>query len=238
MSSDDFLNQLEAMDTPVDETSSKMLNRQSTANLKVNIAVTSPKELERQTPQPTATTDHTESSGGLLSRVETAMRDKMEKIPDCTLAINCEEHNRPAVFYSKQKNTWRCFMCMMNQEGLVYVDKQYKHDMEYYESIKATTFRSVVENTPSKTLIASWKNQIRDTLFAVRTEFIDWIDSFTHKFVRSLNKIEQSKEMSDYTDQDRLLSIEVNLLESKYKRILEIFQKISLADPDKKLDTV
>lgn len=238
MSSDDFLNQLEAMDTPVDETSSKMLNRQSTANLKVNIAVTSPKELERQTPQPTATTDHTESSGGLLSRVETAMRDKMEKIPDCTLAINCEEHNRPAVFYSKQKNTWRCFLCMMNQEGLVYVDKQYKHDMEYYESIKATTFRSVVENTPSKTLIASWKNQIRDTLFAVRTEFIDWIDSFTHKFVRSLNKIEQSKEMSDYTDQDRLLSIEVNLLESKYKRILEIFQKISLADPDKKLDTV
>ena len=238
MSSDDFLNQLEAMDTPVDETSSKMLNRQSTANLKVNIAVTSPKELERQTPQPTATTDHTESSGGLLSRVETAMRDKMEKSPDCTLAINCEEHNRPAVFYSKQKNTWRCFLCMMNQEGLVYVDKQYKHDMEYYESIKATTFRSVVENTPSKTLIASWKNQIRDTLFAVRTEFIDWIDSFTHKFVRSLNKIEQSKEMSDYTDQDRLLSIEVNLLESKYKRILEIFQKISLADPDKKLDTV
>jgi hypothetical protein len=200
MSSDDFLNQLEAMDTPVDETSSKMLNRQSTANLKVNIAVTSPQELERQTPQPTATTDHTESSGGLLSRVETAMRDKMEKIPDCTLAINCEEHNRPAVFYSKQKNTWRCFLCMMNQEGLVYVDKQYKHDMEYYESIKATTFRSVVENTPSKTLIASWKNQIRDTLFAVRTEFIDWIDSFTHKFVKSLNKIEQSKEMSDYTD--------------------------------------
>ena len=238
MSSDDFLNQLEAMDTPVDETSSKMLNRQSTANLKVNIAVTSPKELERQTPQPTATTDHTESSGGLLSRVETAMRDKMEKIPDCTLAINCEEHNRPAVFYSKQKNTWRCFLCMMNQDGLVYVYKQYKHDMEYYESIKATTFRSVVENTTSKKLIASWKNQIRDTLFAVRTEFIDWIDSFTHKFVRSLNKIEQSKEMSDYTDQDRLLSIEVNLLESKYKRILEIFQKISLADPDKKLDTV
>jgi len=128
------------------------------------------------------------------------MRDKMEKIPDCTLAINCEEHNRPAVFYSKQKNTWRCFLCMMSQEGLVYVDKQYKHDMEYYESIKANTYRSVVENTPAKTLIASWKNQIRDTLFAVRTEFIDWIDSFTHKFVRSLNKIEQSKEMSDYTD--------------------------------------
>lgn len=166
------------------------------------------------------------------------MRDKMEKIPDCTLAINCEEHNRPAVFFSKAKNTWRCFLCMMTQEGLVYVDKQYKHDMEYYEQIKANTFRAVVENTPSKNLIASWKNQIRDTLFSVRKEFIEWIDSFTHKFVRSLNKIEQSKEMSDHTDQDRLLSIEVKLLENKYKRILEIFQKISCADPDKKLDTI
>ena len=238
MSDDDIINQLEAIDSPVGETSSKMLNRQSTANLKFNVALTSPQDLDKQTPQPTTTPDHTESSGGLLSRVETAMRDKMEKIPDCTLAINCEEHNRPAVFYSKQKNTWRCFLCMMTQEGLVYVDKQYKHDMEYYESIKANTFRSVVENTPSKTLIASWKNQIRDTLFAVRTEFIDWIDSFTHKFVRSLNKIEMSKEMADYTDQDRLLSIEVKLLEGKYKRILEIFQKISQADPDKKLDTI
>lgn len=236
MSSDDFINQLEAMDTPVGETSSKMLNRQSIANLKVNVAATNPQEIERQTPQ--STTPDPESSAGLLARVETAMRDKMEKIPDCTLAINCEEHNRPAVFYSKQKNTWRCFLCMMTQEGLVYVDKQYKHDMEYYESIKASTFRSVVENTPSKTLIASWKNQIRDTLFTVRKEFIDWIDSFTHKFVRSLNKIELSKEMSDYTDQDRLLSIEVKLLENKYKRILEIFQKISQADPDKKLDTI
>lgn len=42
---------------------------------------------------------------------------------------------------------------MMSQEGLVYVDKQYKHDMEDYESIKAATYRTVVENTPSMTLI-------------------------------------------------------------------------------------
>jgi hypothetical protein len=29
----------------------------------------------------------------------------------------------------------------------------------------------------------------------VRKEFIEWIDSFTLKFVRSLQKIESSKEM-------------------------------------------
>lgn len=43
---------------------------------------------------------------------------------------------------------------MMSQEGLIYVDKQYKHDMEDFEHIKAMTYKSVVENTPSMTLIA------------------------------------------------------------------------------------
>jgi hypothetical protein len=83
--------------------------------------------------------------------------DANEKVPDSTLAINCGDHNRPAVFFSKKLNSWRCFLCMMSQEGLVYVDKQYKHDMEDFEAIKANTYRSVVENTPAMTLIAQWK---------------------------------------------------------------------------------
>ena len=95
----------------------------------------------------------------------------------------------------------------MNQEGLIYVDKQYKHDMEDYETIKANCFKSVQENTPYSTLIQAWKKQIRDTLVQVRRDFNDWIDSFTHKFVRSLNKIENSKELIEYADQDRLLGI-------------------------------
>lgn len=79
--------------------------------------------------------------------------------------------------------------------------------MEDYEAIKAATYRTVVENTPSMTLVQVWKSQIRNTLVQVRKEFNDWIDSFTHKFVRSLNKIENSKEMNEYADQDRLLTL-------------------------------
>lgn len=89
---------------------------------------------------------------------------------------------------------------MMDQEGLVYVDKQYKQDMEEYEAIKAFTYRTVVENTPNMTLIQCWKSQIRNTLVQVRKDFNDWIDSFTQKFVRSLNKIELTKELIDYAD--------------------------------------
>jgi hypothetical protein len=82
----------------------------------------------------------------------------------------------------------------------VYVDKQYKHDMEDFEAIKALTYRTVVENTPAMTLVSTWKSQIRSTLVQVRKEFNEWIDAFTHKFVRSLNKIETAKEMIEYAD--------------------------------------
>ena len=84
-----------------------------------------------------------------------------QKVPDSSLAINCKEHNKPAVFFSQQKNSWRCFLCMMNEDGLIYVDKQYKHDMEQFEQIKAATYRTVVENTPYMTLIQNWKTQNR-----------------------------------------------------------------------------
>lgn len=131
---------------------------------------------------------------------DTFLVNAEQKVPDSTLAINCTDHNRPAVFFSQKLGSWRCFLCMMNQEGLVYVDKQYKHDMEDYEAIKAATYRTVVENTPAMTLVQVWKSQIRQTLVQVRKEFNDWIDNFTHKFVRSLNKIETSKEMIEYAD--------------------------------------
>jgi hypothetical protein len=47
---------------------------------------------------------------------------------------------------------------MLNQEGLVYVDKQYKNDMEEFEQIKKLTYKVVVENTPSASFISNWKN--------------------------------------------------------------------------------
>jgi len=57
---------------------------------------------------------------------------------------------------------------MLNQEGLVYVDKSYKSDMEEYENIKKVTHKLVVENTPHSNLIQNWKKGIRDILVDVR----------------------------------------------------------------------
>jgi hypothetical protein len=56
-----------------------------------------------------------------------------DQVVDSALAITCNDHNRPATFFSSKLNSWRCFECMLNQEGLIYIDKQYKNDMEDYE---------------------------------------------------------------------------------------------------------
>lgn len=37
-----------------------------------------------------------------------------DKVVDSELAINCLDHNKPAVFFSKKLNSWRCFKCMLN----------------------------------------------------------------------------------------------------------------------------
>ena len=87
-----------------------------------------------------------------------------DKAVDSTLAINCKDHDRPAIFFSQKFNSYRCFKCMLEQEGLVYVDKQYKHDMEEFEGIKRLCHRIVTENTPNSTLISSWKREIRRVL--------------------------------------------------------------------------
>lgn len=89
---------------------------------------------------------------------------------------------------------------MLNQEGLVYVDKQYKSDMEEYEAIKKLTHKIVVENAPSTTLIGNWKNGIRSTLIDIKSQFNEWIDDFTNRFVTRLNKIEHSQGLKEYAN--------------------------------------
>lgn len=37
-----------------------------------------------------------------------------DKVVDSELAINCIDHGKPAVFFSKKLNQWRCFTCMLS----------------------------------------------------------------------------------------------------------------------------
>ena len=71
-----------------------------------------------------------------------------------------------------------------------YIDKKYKNQLEEFEQIKAYTAKAIVENEPNISIIRKWKEGIRDTLVKVKNEYIEWIENFTNKFVKSLNKIE------------------------------------------------
>lgn len=47
---------------------------------------------------------------------------------------------------------------------------------------------------------------------SVRKEFNDWIDSFSHKFVRSLHKIEYQKDFADHKNSDRNITKQITIL--------------------------
>ena len=75
-------------------------------------------------------------------------------------------------------------------QDLHYIDKRYKKQLEEFESIKSYTYKAIQENEENKSIISEWKETIRGTLIQVKEQFVDWIDNFTNKFVKSLNKIE------------------------------------------------
>lgn len=72
--------------------------------------------------------------------------------------------------------------------------------MEDFEAIHNFSVKSVMENKPNTILVKVWKSKIRSILVEARESFNEWIDTFTIKFMKSLSKIEHSKEMAEHGD--------------------------------------
>lgn len=72
----------------------------------------------------------------------------------------------------------------------------------------------------------------------VKQRYIDWIETFTNKFVKSLNKIEHSDQLSEFIGEDKRQELRLIDLQTKYKEILKIFYKIKKTDPDNKLKEI
>lgn len=166
---------------------------------------------------------------------DTFLVDAEQKFPDSSIKINCLPHNAPAVFFSRMQNAYKCFKCLVSEQDLIYIDKRFKKEMEDFETIKETTAKSVRDNTSNATLIRDWKRAMRRTLLDVRQQFVDWIDSFTNKFVKSLAKIECSKELADFQHEDSKLERELAEIKEKYVEILKIFQSVARAEAVDKL---
>ena len=126
----------------------------------------------------------------------------------------------------------------MAKENLHYIDKKYKKQMEEYESIKEYAAKAIKENAPNIQIIAQWKAQIRDTLLKVKEKYIEWIETFTNKFVKSLNKIEHSKQLNEFISEDKRQELRLLDMQDKYNEILSIFFKIQRTVPDDKLKAI
>ena len=133
----------------------------------------------------------------------TFLMDAKQKFPESTLRINCELHNAPATFYSNKERKYQCLKCIVAREDLQYIDKKYKRQLEEFEKIKEYSKKAIGENAPNIHIIAQWKAQIRDTLLQVKSKYIDWIETFTNKFVKSLNKIENSQQLAEFIGEDK-----------------------------------
>ena len=72
----------------------------------------------------------------------------------------------------------------------------------------------------------------------MKEQFIDWIDNFTNKFVKSLNKIEQSRDLINYVGEDKRQEMRLIDMQNQYHEILKIFYNIQTTKPDDKLSTI
>lgn len=158
--------------------------------------------------------------------------------PESSIKINCIPHNAPAVFYSRQQNQYKCFKCLVGEQDLIYIDKRFKKEMEDYETIKMNSGNAIRDNMANTRLIKDWKLNIRKTLFEVKEKFTEWIDNYTNKFVKSLNRIEYSKELAEFVNEDSKLESQVRILQDYYLEIQKIFFQISKAGPAEKLEKI
>ena len=142
------------------------------------------------------------------------------------------------MFYSRALDKYQCLKCLVAKENLHYIDKKYKKQLEEYEAIKDYAAKAIKENAPNIHIISQWKAQIRDTLLKVKEKYIEWIETFTNKFVKSLNKIEHSKQLAEFISEDKRQELRLLDMEDKYNEILHIFSKIQRTDPDNKLEMI
>jgi hypothetical protein len=70
--------------------------------------------------------------------------------------------------------------------------------MEQFERIKMLTADIVKSKSDQTVPMKKWKSEIRKCLIEVRGTFIQWIDSFTNRFVDSLKNLEKSSEMMKF----------------------------------------
>jgi len=73
---------------------------------------------------------------------------------------------------------------------LIYIDKDFKKQMEDFENIKHKTADCIYEFSDETDIVKEWKVEIRRNLMEVKAKILVWLDEIVNKFVDSLRLIE------------------------------------------------
>ena len=99
-------------------------------------------------------------------------------------SVLCSDHGMPLNFWQEKEQAYACIKCLIDEEEVHFVDKSYYMSLEKFKQIKLMTEKVVEENKGMPHTIADWKDDIRDMLLRVREQLNQFIDMFTHKFIR------------------------------------------------------
>lgn len=69
----------------------------------------------------------------------------------------CEEHKSPAVFFSNEAQKYFCFKCLVTSSKLLFIDTNYKTEIEDFERIKKLTEDSVSSTEKLTNNLHEWR---------------------------------------------------------------------------------
>lgn len=117
----------------------------------------------------------------------------------------CTKHNAAAAFYSEKEERYVCFKCVVASEKLLYIDKNYQHQMDDFERIKKLAHEAIKSNWENTKITATWKRSIRDCLMKIRERFNENIDRFIYQFATVFKNVEMSNELMEFRGEDKRL---------------------------------
>ena len=106
------------------------------------------------------------------------------------LGERCPIHGCGLNFYSSKEQGFKCLSCLINKDDVKYIDKSYIASMERFHSIRSKTEQAIIDNRDAKNDLGRWKEDIRDMVMRIRTQFFQIVDQFACQLKKTLIDID------------------------------------------------
>ena len=112
-----------------------------------------------------------------LDIIETMVQTR-ENRTSTSLGERCPIHGSGLNFYSSKDQGFKCLSCLINKEDVQYIDKSYIASLEGFNKVREETEKSIKNNEGAVSDLALWREDIRDMVMRVRTNFLKYVDEY------------------------------------------------------------